>query len=492
MKNEKGITLLSLMVTVLVIIILMGISINYIIGDNSLILQAKSSAISQRFSTYEDELNASKMNSDIGDVLSEYDTNYENTERITGIIKEYQEMKKFIPSLIEEDAKYIRIVGNDLVLIGNDAIISEIAQNTNLEVYETEEELSYKYEMYLVEQYAKKVGSVGIEMPGLQNLSKEIAGKIYSDGWNYVTAEDISSNGILNGMPLNHAPYIIKPGRNYVQSIAGDDYKGIWTYSFNYKGDDDEIVLSSMLTAIDNTSIRNENSWGGFKFYTDTSHNYILPPTYNSSTGSLQLKETDRVENNNTIQEYTKIPYQEVDQRLALNEKYSICVTVKGTIMQCGSTTGVVSNSIVALSDQGGKYVTWIGMCNGFLHVYTFSTYNYSKLLEHKDMEVLNGENGDGFASIRLDNNLDNEYINIQVVAERGENSDIYINGEHKLTFKSGNEIFSYDVVTIGDLRRGRGLRYDGEIYNFALYGKLLSEEEVRHNWEYTRNQLGL
>ena len=488
MKNQKGITLISLIVVIIVIFILMGISMQAIVGDNSLINKSRDSSISQRFAIYYDELNASKMNSDIGDVLSEYDKNYENTEKIIGIISEYTEMKKFIPSLREDDAKYIRIVGGELALVGNDVNVIDIAENTETDLYSTDDELDYKYEMYLVEQYIKNKNSIGYEMPGLENMSQEIAGKKYSDGWNYVTKEDISSDGFLKGVELKHAPYIVKLGKNYVQSIDGDDYKGIWTYTFNYNGDDD-IVLSSMLTAIDDTSTRSSDAWGSFKFHKDTLHNFILNPTYNNDTGSLQLKEVERTENGETITECTKIPYLDVDQRLSLNEKYSICITVKGSIYYDGhdprNESNILPNALVALSDKGGKYVAWIGFYNGYIYVYSFQSF-----LSYAQIE--NGEYENGFSRIKLDDSLNNEYMNIQYTAERGGKTKLYINGELITTFDSGEEYYTYDILTIGDLRKNRGIRYDGEIYNFALYGKILSEDEIRHNWEYTKNKLGL
>ena len=41
MKNDKGITLVALVVTIIVLIILAGISINLVLGDNGIITIAK-------------------------------------------------------------------------------------------------------------------------------------------------------------------------------------------------------------------------------------------------------------------------------------------------------------------------------------------------------------------------------------------------------------------------------------------------------------------
>ena len=44
MKNNKGITLVALVVTIVVLLILAGVSINLVIGDNGIITKASRSA----------------------------------------------------------------------------------------------------------------------------------------------------------------------------------------------------------------------------------------------------------------------------------------------------------------------------------------------------------------------------------------------------------------------------------------------------------------
>ena len=35
-------------------------------------------------------------------------------------------------------------------------------------------------------------------------------------------------------------------------------------------------------------------------------------------------------------------------------------------------------------------------------------------------------------------------------------------------------------------------MKFVGSIYNFGLYGELLTPDEVAQNWNYTQNQLGI
>ena len=59
-------------------------------------------------------------------------------------------------------------------------------------------------------------------------------------------------------------------------------------------------------------------------------------------------------------------------------------------------------------------------------------------------------------------------------------------------TFDSGVTRYTYNRITIGDLRPGRDLKYEGSIYNFALYSEILEQYAIDHNWRYTQWQLGI
>lgn len=94
-----------------------------------------------------------------------------------------------------------------------------------------------------------------------------------------------------------------------------------------------------------------------------------------------------------------------------------------------------------------------------------------------------------GFTSIDI-SEYENKKMNIQIVAQRGENTKVYINGELKRTFESGDAVLTYKYATIGDLRVGRNLKFTGKIYNFAIYGVALNEQEVQENYEESRKYL--
>lgn len=127
---------------------------------------------------------------------------------------------------------------------------------------------------------------------------------------------------------------------------------------------------------------------------------------------------------------------------------------------------------------MGAKYISWIGIYQGYLHVYSYkylaeSSINYETTKE-------------GFASIDI-SKYEGQTINIQVIAVREGKTNVYINGELIKTFDSGNNKFTYNYATIGDLRVGRNLKFLGKIYNFEIYGVALTEKEVQENYEQSK-----
>ena len=47
MRNQKGVTLIALVITIIVLLILAGVSIAMLTGDNGILTQAKSAKINQ-------------------------------------------------------------------------------------------------------------------------------------------------------------------------------------------------------------------------------------------------------------------------------------------------------------------------------------------------------------------------------------------------------------------------------------------------------------
>ena len=73
-KDNKGITLIALIVTVIVLIILAGVSISMLTGENGLIGRTGLAKMSTEFASYKEELEQWKMSRTMEDVSFSDDT----------------------------------------------------------------------------------------------------------------------------------------------------------------------------------------------------------------------------------------------------------------------------------------------------------------------------------------------------------------------------------------------------------------------------------
>ena len=67
--EQRGITLIVLVVTIVVLLILAGVSINAILGDNGIVNKAKEAQNVTDNSTKQDKENVNKLSDKLGDIL---------------------------------------------------------------------------------------------------------------------------------------------------------------------------------------------------------------------------------------------------------------------------------------------------------------------------------------------------------------------------------------------------------------------------------------
>lgn len=179
-----------------------------------------------------------------------------------------------------------------------------------------------------------------------------------------------------------------------------------------------------------------------------------------------------------------------VDQTIEINKCFSINITINGNNENQlagshhewnwpDSEGDKLGGTILAISDESRKYILYISILKNKLRIV-----DYRGVVESGNLE-----SGVNYIDI---SDYNEKYMNIQLTAERGEKTKVYINGALKIAFDSGTEEFSYQNLCIGDLRTGRGLKYIGNVYNFALYGDILTDEEIAQNWNYVKNELGI
>lgn len=176
------------------------------------------------------------------------------------------------------------------------------------------------------------------------------------------------------------------------------------------------------------------------------------------------------------------------NQSMGVDNTYSVYMTILPTTLnQVGKPANSFPGTMLAISEADTKYLTWIGIYNGYLQVYSY--YNGQSRSGQRGNETVTG-----FTSFDI-SEYEGKIMNIQVTARRGDSdltknkTRVYINGVEKKEFNSGATAVDYSIATIGDLRPGRGLKYSGKIFDLALYNTELSEDAVRHNWNYAKDK---
>ena len=110
-KRQNGITLIALVITIIVLLILAGVSINLATGENGIIEQAQNASIKQKFAKYKEELELGMY----GQVT------------VAG-----EQMKNYIQTLSDEDVDKFVIINGALGYIGEDTKEKEIAESLEI------------------------------------------------------------------------------------------------------------------------------------------------------------------------------------------------------------------------------------------------------------------------------------------------------------------------------------------------------------------------
>lgn len=163
-------------------------------------------------------------------------------------------------------------------------------------------------------------------------------------------------------------------------------------------------------------------------------------------------------------------------------DEYSLYFTIEADTMQAGNDTSeeIYPATIASIGDGVNKYLAWIGIYKNYLHVYSYC----GNLM--KDMNKEHEEKG--FISRDI-SKYTNTTLNIQIIAAKNAKTDVYLNGELFASFDSGGTDIETTHVTIGDLRPIRNLKYTGKLYDFAMYRRVLTQEEIITNWEFAKNK---
>ena len=122
MKSNKGVTLVALVVTIIVLIILAGISINLILGDNGIITIAKKAKENTELAKIQEETELNELYTQ----LEADGSNSENLPNDSKVSISIEELKQLIKTEVEKQAI------NSSTFIDTNNIIKEVCNGTNL------------------------------------------------------------------------------------------------------------------------------------------------------------------------------------------------------------------------------------------------------------------------------------------------------------------------------------------------------------------------
>ena len=502
LSKNKGITLVSLVITIIVMLILAGVSLSMVTGDSSVLGMAKKTALTQKLATYQEEFELSKTAARMEGIGKDGKTTLNDFDVcIAG-----KSVQDYIPSLAKEDYDKVAIFDGTLVYDSADIVDDDknVINDMGIKLMVSDD---YKFliGMSRMADFVKKSNTkIGVALTGdstdSENGYQEIKNIRYGLGWYKITtAEQMIELGFEDSSEisflLGYAPYIVKYSTGDVQSVKGknmyaDTDDEVWKYTFNYTGKgENTISQNNLLSGVTSDSVISKNQFGGFA----PTKQKAPSGAEQSVIDSFYKNEYDVVDGGKGVglNLYTNILSMPIDDTKELNKKVSINVTFKADVMtdQQGKPryggTGK-GGCLLAISNLVSQDICSIRIRQGYLTVITFRDNNDPESVFNRE------ETGKGYAVIDI-KKYNNKYVNVNVVAERDEQTKVYINGVLEASFESGSTVFdTYSTLVIGDLRSGRGMKFFGNVYNFGLYGGLLTEEEVAQNWQYTKKYLGI
>ena len=122
-KQNNAITLIALVITIIVLLILAGVTIVTLTGDNGLITKASDAQFTTEIAQYKEELNLS--------ILEDQSKTYANrTQKFNE--NEYNKIKKLIPSFNRKYENILVIEEDKLVYKGTDETLYRMAVNADL------------------------------------------------------------------------------------------------------------------------------------------------------------------------------------------------------------------------------------------------------------------------------------------------------------------------------------------------------------------------
>ena len=231
-KNDTGITLVSLVITVIVMLILAGVSLSMVIGKNSVLSQAMESAFMQEVTGYKEQLAVSLLGEAAKELRAVNKT--ELTARGTA-------MRKYISTMTDEDIDDYMIIAGELYYVGDDEFEIGVCKKQGLrtkpdgvskeEFYDSLEGIAMEaiiLQMAGGEKFMTKKEDGKIVEAGTP-LTKKVAASGFGDtegGWRIITElrNDVVVSIYADGW------YFVKDG-TYIEELGTLKYSYIINYT---------------------------------------------------------------------------------------------------------------------------------------------------------------------------------------------------------------------------------------------------------------------
>lgn len=263
-----------------------------------------------------------------------------------------------------------------------------------------------------------------------------------------------------------------------------------FTITFHYKNNilaENNNLLSS-IDFIFNTRVNNSDDISNIvkikeediKGYIDFTNSGSFEKLYGGNDGELKYTNDGAIEFGSNY----PILYENVENQTIFSENISVYLTIMTDVMQPNNSTKYPIAIIYVGNGDGrtsSETTLWIGLYEGYLHIYSYRPSNL-EVYTYVNYETIEKS----FISYNMQE-YNNKKVNLQVVSDKDGKTILYINGVKVCETDSGEYDGAPDYITIGDLRPMRGLKYEGNLYDYELYDRLLTAEEIEINWKYAK-----
>lgn len=250
-RNNKGITLLVLTITIIILLILAGVTISALTGENGILTQASLASLETKFSNYKEELELYKVNKTMENqnfesgslAAGQTDLNY-NTKKE----EETGNIKTIITNLEDKYFTSLEVIKGELLINTKDKTEIKAAQNVGIQVnpYDITEEgelLSSNGNLLLVDEQGNltlpdSVTKIGFgAFSGVEGLKKIIIPS---------SVKEIDSYAFSNNKTLETV-------------VIQGELEKIGEYAFDGASNLKEINLPDSISQIGTRAFRNTN-----------------------------------------------------------------------------------------------------------------------------------------------------------------------------------------------------------------------------------------